>query len=85
VKILERRRRQAQLIVLGAIFGQGEQTTYQLLQCTELSPGRLVAALEALQSAGRISSRWQDGPDPRRRLYRYVFTKGGVTALPREG
>lgn len=85
MKLFERRRQQAQLIVIGALFGQGELTTYQVMERTGLSPGRLIVALAALEGAGRVSSRWQDGPYPRRRLYRYAFAKGGIIRPNREG
>jgi DNA-binding transcriptional ArsR family regulator len=78
VKLFERRRQQAQLIVIGALLGQGELTTTQLTQRTGLTIGRLHVALAALEGAGRVTSRWQNGPYPRRRLYRYAFAKGGI-------
>jgi hypothetical protein len=78
VKLFERRRQQAQLIVIGALIGQGELTTTQLTQRTGLSLFRLHVALAGLEGAGRVTSRWQDGPYPRRRLYRYAFAKGGI-------
>jgi hypothetical protein len=79
VKLFEQRRQQAQLIVIGALLGQGELTTTQLTQRTGLSYGRLHLALFGLESVGRVSSRWRDEPYPRRRLYRYAFANGGVT------
>jgi DNA-binding transcriptional ArsR family regulator len=65
-------------VTIGALLGQGELTTTQLVQRTGMDYGRLHIALAALEAAGRISSRRQDGPYPRRRLYRYAFAKGGI-------
>jgi DNA-binding IclR family transcriptional regulator len=84
VKLFERRRHQAQLMVIGAILGQGEVTTTQVAERTGLNPARAWLALAALEEAGRVSSRWQDGPYPRRRLYRYAFAKGGIVRATRE-
>lgn len=78
MKFFERRRQQAQSIVIGALLGQGELTTRQIMERTGLSFGRLIVTLAALEGAGRASSRWQDGSYPRRRLYRYPAAKGGV-------
>lgn len=84
MKLFERRRHQARLIVIGALLGQGELTATQVAERTELSIARAHLALAALETAGRVSSRWQDGPYPRRRLYRYAFAKGGIVRAARE-
>lgn len=78
MKLFERRRHQAQLMVFAALLRQGEVTTTQVAECTQLSPNRAWFALQALEGAGRVTSRWQDGPYPRRRLYRLAYAKGGI-------
>lgn len=78
MKFFERRRRQAQLAILGALIGSGDLSTFQVVQATGLGPGRVHVALAALESAGRIRSRWADEPQPRRRLYRIAYASGGV-------
>jgi DNA-binding PadR family transcriptional regulator len=78
VKWIERRRQRAQLAIIGALHQEHELAGWPLMQRTGLSAGRLYVALSALEQDGKITSRWQDGPRPRRRLYRLVrFNNGG--------
>jgi DNA-binding PadR family transcriptional regulator len=72
VTLLQRRRRQAELLVIGALaeIQPGTLSGYPLMKATGLSSGRLYEALTRLEGAGRITSQWADMPYPRRRLYR---------------
>lgn len=56
-------------MVIGALT-EGELPGYTLRKRTHLRAGRLYPALARLEGTGRIKSDWQDGPYPRRRLYR---------------
>lgn len=67
----ERRRIQAELIVIGALF-DGRLTGQALMRVTGLRPGRLYSTLERLDDECRIVSDWIDGPYPRRLVYRLV-------------
>jgi hypothetical protein len=79
VKRLERRRTRAHLLVIGALFVDRDLSGWRLMQRTGLSSGRLYVALAQLEEAGQVTSAWQDGPYPRRRLYRLVrFKNGGI-------
>lgn len=69
MRYLQRRRQQAELIVVGALT-DGELSGYPLMKRTGLGPGRLYDALARLEDAGRITAAWAEGPRPRRRVYR---------------
>lgn len=69
MRYFQRRRQQAELLVIGALT-DGEAPGFTLMRRTGLGPGRLYVALARLEGTGRIASDWADGPHPRRRLYR---------------
>jgi hypothetical protein len=72
VTLLQRRRRQAELLVIGALaeIQPGALSGLPLMESTGLNAGRLYVALMHLEAAGRVTSQWADMPYPRRRLYR---------------
>lgn len=80
MKIWTRRRIQAELMIIGALT-EGELPGFTLHKRTGLDPGRMHVALARLEGTGRIISDWQDGPYPRRRLYRLA---DDLALIPRE-
>ena len=74
---IQRRRRREELLVLGALtyIRPTELSALPLGQATRLGPGRVHAVLARLERAGFVSSRWVDGPHPRRRIYRLTETE----------
>lgn len=64
------RRSRRRLLVLGALSDRRAHYGLDLARATRLRPGRLYPALDALEREGTVASFWQEGPPPRRRMYR---------------
>lgn len=47
-----------------------ERSSAQISAATGLWTGKLYPTLHELEEAGRLVSRWEEGPAPRRRLYK---------------
>jgi len=65
----------AQAAVIDALNAAGRELSGAEIQCSaKLGVGVLYPALMELELAGMATSRWQEGPAPRRRLYRLTAT-----------
>lgn len=66
----QKRRAEVRARVTDFLRAKPGATGYQLMRGAHLSGPRLYVALGEMESAGEVTSCWQDGPYPRRRLYR---------------
>jgi DNA-binding transcriptional regulator PaaX len=57
-------------LAIGALYANGELAGWPLIRATGLGSGALYVALIRLERDGVVASRWLDGPQPRRRVYR---------------
>lgn len=73
-KRLARRRLIAEALVAAALREQPDLSGWPLMQQTGLTGRQVYAALERMQSDGRVTSRWDEGaPEGRsRRFYRFT-------------
>jgi DNA-binding transcriptional regulator GbsR (MarR family) len=58
---------QATLLVRGPLYG------LDLMHATRSTPSRLYPVLRRLEAEGLVEAWWEDGPRPRRRVYRLVI------------
>lgn len=70
------RRQRDEAVVAGVLLRQGAMSAWPLTQATGLRTMRVYAALARLERDGTVVSDWEDGPYPRRRLYRLAGTGG---------
>lgn len=57
-------------LVAAALREQPDLSGYPLAKRTGIGTGQIYVVLARMESDGRVTSRWADGPPPRRRLYR---------------
>jgi uncharacterized protein (DUF433 family) len=65
----ERRNRKLDL-VRAALSAHPDAPSPVIARCAGIGPARVYVYLAELETAGEVTSRWADGPYPRRRLYR---------------
>lgn len=73
----DRRRWAAEALVTAALHEAPDLSGWPIMERTGLTGARLYVALMRMEDDGRISSRWQDEPQPRRRLYRLQENNDG--------
>jgi DNA-binding PadR family transcriptional regulator len=67
-----------ELAVLSALLsGQREMSGYEIAKAAHLGAGALYPILMRLEGSSLVTSRWNDGERPRRRLY--ALTERGLT------
>lgn len=64
------RRRVEESLVAAALRERPDLSAYPLAQRTGIGSGQIYVVLARMEGDGRVVSRWADGPEPRRRLYR---------------
>lgn len=65
------RKRAARLAaIIDHLANHPDSGGYDICKGAGLSSGSLYPELARLEQDGRVTSRWADGPEPRRRLYR---------------
>jgi DNA-binding PadR family transcriptional regulator len=67
----EKQRRIIRVLADGPLSGRA------LADFAELSAGQFYPAIMKMEAAGIVASEWEDGPYPRRRIYRLPTTLGG--------
>ena len=65
-----RRRWIEEALVAAALRERPDLSGWPLMERTGLRGAGIYAVLARMESDGRVTSRWADGPYPRRRLYR---------------
>lgn len=64
------RRTREERLVIDVLRRTPDLSGWPLAQASGLGAGQIYVVLARLERDGRVVSRWQDGPYPRRRLYR---------------
>lgn len=69
----ERRLRDEQAVIKAIrMLRPSQASAYPISRLAHIGPGKVHAVLHGLERSGQVVSEWNDGPFPRRRLYRLV-------------